>query len=109
MIQIRMGVFETNSSSTHSLVIVNNDDLRKFIKGKLYYNVGYCWDRKEHYNTTDKFITRKQYKKYEKIAKQRDDNWFPLYFRTFDELDSFEEVSTDVNGNITINLEYFFG
>lgn len=35
---IREGVFETNSSSTHSLVIMEESDFKKWKDGKLFYN-----------------------------------------------------------------------
>lgn len=37
-IQIRKGVFETNSSSTHTLVIANNEEYEKWQKGELYFD-----------------------------------------------------------------------
>lgn len=39
MKQIRHGVFETNSSSTHSLAIMHSDEFELFREGKL------IWDR----------------------------------------------------------------
>lgn len=38
--QIRFGVFETNSSSTHSLTMTSSEEFNKWSSGKLYY-----WDR----------------------------------------------------------------
>jgi hypothetical protein len=38
MKQIRFGVFETNSSSTHSLTIVTLEDFKKFENGELWYD-----------------------------------------------------------------------
>ena len=38
MIQIRKNVFETNSSSTHSLCICTEDEYNKWQKGELLYN-----------------------------------------------------------------------
>lgn len=35
-IQIRRGVFETNSSSTHSITICTQDEYNKWIKGEVY-------------------------------------------------------------------------
>lgn len=35
-IQIRQGLFETNSSSTHSLIISTEDDYNKWVDGKVY-------------------------------------------------------------------------
>lgn len=37
MKQIRIGVFETNSSSTHSLCIVSKEDYDKWINGELRF------------------------------------------------------------------------
>lgn len=49
MIQIRRGVFETNSSSTHSICICSKTDYEKFIAGELWYS---RW--------TDDLVTRQQ-------------------------------------------------
>jgi hypothetical protein len=38
MKQVRMSVFETNSSSTHSLTIVTAEEYNKWKDGKLAYN-----------------------------------------------------------------------
>lgn len=40
MIQIRKGVFETNSSSTHSITIYNDEDYQKVSNGEGYI---YTW------------------------------------------------------------------
>lgn len=39
MIEIRKNIFETNSSSTHSLVIVSKDDWKKFKNNELVLNL----------------------------------------------------------------------
>lgn len=44
MIKIRYGVFETNSSSTHSLCVAQNDEIEKLKKDELLVNLG--WNRK---------------------------------------------------------------
>ena len=36
MIQIRNGVFETNSSSTHSLCICTEDEFQNWVNGKMF-------------------------------------------------------------------------
>ena len=41
MKQIRYGVFETNSSSTHSLTICPDEEYKKFQSGELMYDT---WD-----------------------------------------------------------------
>ena len=38
---IRKGVFETNSSSTHSLTIVSKEEFEKFKKGELLFDRDY--------------------------------------------------------------------
>lgn len=38
MKQIRIGVFETNSSSTHTLVVCTDEELEKWKKGEIIYN-----------------------------------------------------------------------
>lgn len=38
MRQIRRGVFETNSSSTHSMTIVSKEDYDRWGKGELFYD-----------------------------------------------------------------------
>lgn len=38
MKQIRIGVFETNSSSTHTLVVCTDEELEKWEKGEMVYN-----------------------------------------------------------------------
>lgn len=38
MIKIRNGVFETNSSTTHTLTIVSNDEYEKWRNGELLYD-----------------------------------------------------------------------
>ena len=39
MIQIRHNLFETNSSSTHSLVIATKEDWNKFKNGEMFLNM----------------------------------------------------------------------
>lgn len=64
MIKIRYGVFETNSSSVHSLVMCESDEYYEFMNNKLLY---YRWG--------DKFISVKEALNwlYEEI---RDENEF---------------------------------
>ncbi len=41
MKKVRSGIFETNSSSTHSLTIVSKEDFEKWKRGELVFN---RWD-----------------------------------------------------------------
>ena len=55
MIQVRKNVFETNSSSTHSLVMAVASDFDKWLKGEAYYCT---WTRKEAGCEAGKFYTK---------------------------------------------------
>lgn len=73
MIQIRHGVFETNSSSVHSMVICNEDDYEAWVNGDVllnrYHDDDYVWqhwdsDRHCYVETTKgippMFVTKEQ-------------------------------------------------
>lgn len=55
MIQIRENIFETNSSSTHSMVIAMESDFNKWEAGELLYYDGYNEKYRDH-----KFITKEE-------------------------------------------------
>lgn len=46
MIQIRQNIFETNSSSTHSLTICRKDEFDKWNNGEVYLIVDIPWEIK---------------------------------------------------------------
>lgn len=55
MLQIRHGVFETNSSSTHSITIVPKDEFEKWVDGEVYFNDD-SWEVKNH----NKWLTKEE-------------------------------------------------
>lgn len=57
MIQIRQGVFETNSSSTHSITIAPESDFNKWKNGEVYLNDGW-WGSSENPNNDKTFLTK---------------------------------------------------
>lgn len=57
-IQIRRGVFETNSSSTHSLVITTQDEYDKWKNGEVYFD-----------KNNNSFITEDELIKYTKESR----------------------------------------
>src|SRR5574344_1403841 len=59
MKQIRRGVFETNSSSTHSITFVNKDELTQFINGESFFNA-YYHDGNTEETELPEFPTHKQ-------------------------------------------------
>lgn len=58
MLQIRRNVFETNSSSTHSITMCSKDDYDRWARGEVYLNE-YWWykDNGSEYKNK-KFVTR---------------------------------------------------
>lgn len=54
MIQVRHNIFETNSSSTHSLVILPKEDWKKFKSNKLIINL-YTGETSEVKDTEPKY------------------------------------------------------
>ena len=81
MIQVRVGTFETNSSSTHSLVITTEDIFQQFKKGKLVY----CqWDDGPF--KEGEFYPKEEVDAY---ADEHEDDFEEYNFQTFEEM--FEE------------------
>lgn len=56
MIQIRKAIFETNSSSTHSLVMCSEKEYEDFNNGKVYLNDGFSQIFREY----PRFVTIEQ-------------------------------------------------
>lgn len=48
-VQIRRGVFETNSSSTHNMTICTRDEYNKWIDGKVYWTYDGFISKEEAY------------------------------------------------------------
>lgn len=57
MLQIRRGVFETNSSSTHSITIAPKDEFDAWVAGDVYFNI-YGSDTPWMVDSDDKWLTR---------------------------------------------------
>lgn len=105
MIQVRRGVFETNSSSTHTLVLCDITDFEKFICGEMLF-ADYCnklvtkEEAYQHYVrdecNTDK--SREAFEKYLESEVNYDyityDNWLDYN----DDLEYFERRYTTKNG-----------
>lgn len=58
MLQIRRNVFETNSSSTHSITMCSKDDYDRWINGEVYLNEGWWRNDNESEYKDKKFVTR---------------------------------------------------
>ena len=91
MITIRQGTFETNSSSTHSMVICTKDEWDKWAKGELYASRWYDGFktkeevmeeyRKEYSNYFDKngnFIPNAMYETFEDFQCDYSTEWYDM-------------------------------
>lgn len=58
MLQIRKNVFETNSSSTHSITMCSKDDYDRWANGEAYLNKGWWSKDNESEHKNNKFVTR---------------------------------------------------
>ena len=57
MLQVRQGVFETNSSSTHSITIASQSDFDKWKNGEVYLNDEWWSDKINDPNKNKTFLT----------------------------------------------------
>lgn len=68
MIQTRFGVFETNSSSTHSLILCDDETYKKFLNEEIFID----WKEEE-------FVTLDDLRDAAKKAIDPDDRWHTKY------------------------------
>lgn len=92
MIQIRKNVFETNSSSTHSITLVKKEEYDKWVKGEYY-----IWVDSWEFISKEEALTIR-----EDLFKQGEDinMWdFPLSFEEFNDYDivEYDHILKDFN------------
>lgn len=77
---VRRGIFETNSSMSHSLVIATKEDMKKWESGKLFYD----WRKKQLVtkeemerviNNPDNFYDRSDFESYDEFITGGED-WY---------------------------------
>ena len=97
---IRIGTFETNSSSTHTLVMLSKAEYDKFVKGELFYDEWYS-----------KLVTKAEI---EEIAKEKDysiEEYIQDNVKTYEEFgdgkETFEQEYTTPNGETVVAFGYF--
>ena len=121
MIQIRRNVFETNSSSTHSITMCMQDEYDRWVKGEVFLNCCYSDTSSEFKDNI--FLTKEQIldyfekgshlsKIYEQIKAIDDDQEFKEFvaeweFYTYDNyrdsyLESFQKKFTTPSGETVI-------
>ena len=108
-VQIRRGVFETNSSSTHTMVIMDHDDFTKWFHGDMYWNpeTG-VFSTPEEAAELRKTYSEK-YKYFDGFGRYDD---VPITYHEWvgdqgDYLDSFSETHTTKSGDIVKIFGYY--
>ena len=89
---IRLGVFETNSSSTHTMIIMPEEEYKKWESGEL---LRYRWD--------DKFITREEN---DRIVKELIKQYAKEHNISLDEVD-VDDVYSYYDEDVAYTLEEF--
>lgn len=109
MINIRTGLFETNSSSIHTLVFVEESDYNKWAQGNLYFNM--CYKDYNSYKYGDiKYKKANKFVSYEE-AKALDEN-FPYpedeMYRGWSGFEYWDEKEKRYKIRNFLTLEEFF-
>lgn len=103
MIKIRRGVFETNSSSVHAMVICSKENFKKLENGELYIDI---WrdkivTREEVIKEVSKYVPEENLRAMDEDEFQRvvSDNGFQDYDHWGEYLSHFEEEYTTEHGD----------
>lgn len=111
MIVVRRGVFETNSSSTHSITMCSKEDYEKWESGEIFLDDG--WKTEKQFITKEEAIKKLKdsgyYKDYDldneeelyEALKEADIHTSESYFDS-DYLEAFEDEYTTKNGEIIV-------
>lgn len=126
--QIRRGTFETNSSSTHAIVMCTESDYDKWKEDNLYIFTGSGWCYPDN-NKPEKnhFYTREEAIEFEKTDKyvREDVNWtdeeevneilrenefydYEYFWNEYcEDYETFEETTTTPNGERVVAFGYY--
>ena len=125
--QIRRGVFETNSSSTHSLTMCLKSDYDKWLKGELvlYTGCGFVYPKhirptKNTFYTMEEVIKFIQFNRYASDLDLNDIDavkewmkdegyWMTIedYERDCEDFEGFEETMVTPNGDQVVAFGYY--
>lgn len=126
--QIRRGTFETNSSSTHAIVMCMESDYERWYEGNLYLFTGSGWCYPDN-NKPEKnhFYTREEAIEFEKTDKyvREDVNWtdedevneilcenefydYEYFWNEYcEDYEDYEETFTTPNGDKVMAFGYY--
>lgn len=104
MLQVRQGVFETNSSSTHSITIASQSDFDKWKNGEVYLNDEWWSDEINDPNKNKTFLTVDEAVN---LVKARDDVYGDDDTVDYDSMDILEKEEKIEGYGIYTFEEYF--
>lgn len=132
--QIRRGVFETNSSSTHSLTMCSKEDYDKWVNGELMFDrynkvlVEMNIEITEHDKAEAKKLYErnktKYWKEWNQLSEDEVNEWYDKYmyehnkidtyrYNTYDDffedeyLETYEERYTTKNGEVIVAFGHY--
>ena len=99
MRQVRRGVFETNSSSTHSLVICTEEEFNKWVSGELMFdtynealvevNTKISDEEKEQAKVYYNNSKSKFWKTWEQLSEEEVEAWYTKYMEDLNKVDMY--------------------
>lgn len=104
MIQVRKNVFETNSSSTHSMVIAMESEFDKWVSGELLVCESFPYKADINLKKDSNFYTKEEVKAILKSA-GIDDDQRTWHFETYEEWCDTDYLEVDENSFTTPNGE----
>lgn len=106
--QIRRGVFETNSSSVHSLTMCPKDQFEKWVNGELYfqrYSCKFMTDKEVASYLNDREVICDDKEEWDEARRDYDIYTFEE-FPSSDEVEYFEENYTTPGGEEIVAFGY---
>lgn len=98
MINIRRGVFETNSSSVHSLTMCSSDDFDKWIRGEVMFdtyndrlvNVRPAITEQDKKNAMEYYneSRRRYWREWDQLSEEEMSEWYMKYMNDYGKFDS---------------------
>lgn len=124
--QVRRGVFETNSSSVHSIVMCTESDYDRWEKGEVLLFGGSEWGypddkcpKKDHFYTLEEAIEFEKASNYPPgenmdwndkesvIEYLREDEWYTYENFNYRNFEEFEETYTTPSGEKVVAFGYY--
>lgn len=107
--QIRRGVFETNSSSVHSITMCSDDEYKRWENGEAYIDDGNIVTRdeiikalkeKRHWKTKELYYSDVDWEDEDTVNELIEDNYYKTYSQYFDdmEFETFDDSYTTKSG-----------